>query len=155
MTRAFGEFGTLEEPILSELLMNAAAPHPFADAISFVALAAEIPLRDWRDVVLPRYGEVRCTPAYQSARYALADACDAVRYPVAREVVMRRTAEVAHSIEWCASKVPKHSAGLSADAARRVLTSAALAVRAREHLRPADVTLLCAPFESMLPRGAL
>jgi hypothetical protein len=99
MTRAFGEIGTLEEPVLSELLMHVAAPRPFADAIAFIALAAELSLREWRDVVLPRHREVRRTPAYQSARFALADACDEMGHAVAREVIVRRAAEVARSME--------------------------------------------------------
>jgi hypothetical protein len=55
MTPPFGEGRALEELILSELLMHTAAPRLFADSVSFIALAAEIPLREWRDIVLPRY----------------------------------------------------------------------------------------------------
>jgi hypothetical protein len=85
MAPQFAEGRTFEEPIRSELLMHVAAPRPFADAVAFVALAARIPLTDWRDLVLPRFREVRRTPEYQAARFELADAIGALGYPTARE----------------------------------------------------------------------
>jgi hypothetical protein len=98
MVPLFGEGRTPEEPILSELLRYTAEPRPFADAAAFIALAARLPLRDWRDIILPRHLQLARTPEYQAARIELADAIDAMGYPTARDVIVSRAAEVAESL---------------------------------------------------------
>jgi hypothetical protein len=153
------------EPVLSELLVHAASPRPFAVAVSFAHLAADLPSREWRDVALPRYETVRRTPAYQSARSALANACDAMGYAVARGLIVTRAAEVARSIDSIEQSGMHRRRrgtlyGLSATAARRALTAAAPAVWPREQLAPEQVAVLHAPLEAhALPcrirRGAM
>jgi hypothetical protein len=65
-----------------------------------------------------------------------------------RGLIVTRAAEVARSIEWYASKAPRHSRGLSATTARRALTAAAPGVWAREQLTPEQVAALHAPLEA-------
>jgi hypothetical protein len=74
--------------------------HPFADAVTFVGLAARTPLRDWRDVLLPRYRAVELTPAYRTALLKLASAVDAMGYEVGCQLLVWRSREVADSITW-------------------------------------------------------
>jgi hypothetical protein len=132
--------------------MLAAPPHPFADAVGLVTLAAELPLRNWRDVVLPRYREVERTSAYRTALLALALAVDAMGYPLGRELLVCRSRAVAASIAWYA--VHGRRSGLDARAAGGALASAALAVWARERLTPAQVAVLFAPFDALITIGS-
>jgi hypothetical protein len=108
----------------------AAAPHPFAAVVTLIAVLERLLLRKWRDVVLPRYHQLAPTPAYRAARLALANALDAIGYRVARDLIVRRAGEVAQSIAWLTWQAPGSDV-LWADAARRALTAAPLAVWAR------------------------
>jgi hypothetical protein len=126
MTRVFVEGGTLEEPVLSELLVHAAAPRPFAPNVTPITIVDQTALHDWRDAVLPWCQAIRSTPGYRAARLELSNAVDAIGYPAVRDLTACRAAEMATAIARYASHAGNRES-LSARDAQTTVVAAALA----------------------------
>ncbi len=78
---------------------------------------------------------------------------DALGYPTARDLLVRRARQMAGSIAWLAAR--SRQSGLDSCAAGKTLTAAALSTWAREQLTPERSALLYSLFEPLIPIAML